>query len=119
MAIKIQHYSGTIGRIEANSRNEAPTLPDFPQRSGRLTGAVGAIVWSYYEAAKVANYTATRAEGGGWHLRATIVLADKFKMAQRPLLFVVTHAAGQWKWLIHQFEIAEGRLTAKLGPLEE
>lgn len=118
MSIEIRKYSGTMGRIEANTGHEAPTVPDFSQRSGKLSGVEGTIVWSYYDAAKVAHYTATRVEGG-WQLRATVLLADKYKMAQRPLIFVVTHAHGQWKWLIHQFEITEGRLTARLGPLED
>lgn len=118
MAIEIKTYTGLTGRIETNTSREAPSLPGFPQRTGRLAGVDGTILWSYYEAAKVANYTATRVEDG-WQLRATVLLADKFKMAQRPLLFVVTHASGQWKWLIHQCQITEGQLTARLGPLEQ
>lgn len=114
----VQHFSGTLGRIDANTGRETPAYADFEQRTGRLTGLEGTIVWAYYDAAKVARYTATRAQDGGWHLRGTVVLSDAFKMAQRPLLFVITHASGQWKWIIRECHITDGQLTATLGPIE-
>lgn len=100
---------------------------------------------------------------GRWHLRATVVLADGFKMTQRPLVFVARYKRSvevkptgpaqrdtrewkplnaewylralalpmaaesprEWKlvgddqfyrWPIESFTLADGVLTAQLGP---
>jgi hypothetical protein len=46
------------------------------------------------------------------------VLADAFKMAQRPLVFVAKHRKGEWRWPIQLMTLhPDGhRWTATLGP---
>lgn len=84
---------------------------------GSIRGVVGEIKWHYYTAAAINNYTVTRVDAE-WHLHATVVLSDAFKMAQRPLTFIAPHAKGEWRWPILSSEITNGALTAKLGPPE-
>lgn len=84
-----------------------------------ITGVVGQIKWAYYVAAAINGYTVTRAETGEWRLSGTVVLADAFKLAQRPLTFVAPHAKGEWRWPIQSLELANGQVFARLGPPEE
>jgi hypothetical protein len=92
-----------------------------------LVGTTGAIRWApdpvaYYTAAAIEGYrvswsTTTRR----WSLTATVVLADAFKMAQRPLVFVAKHRSGAWAWPIDSLTLTglRGPLTATLGsPME-
>lgn len=84
---------------------------------GSITGVVGQIKWHYYVAAAINGYTVTRNEGV-WSLRGTVVLSDAFKLSQRPLTFVAPHERGEWRWPIETLQIADGALTARLGPPE-
>lgn len=86
--------------------------------AGAITGVVGQIKWHYYTAAAIEGYHVTRTDKDGWSLRATVVLADPFKMAQRPLTFVAPTNKGEWRWPILESSIADGALTARLGPPE-
>lgn len=79
---------------------------------------VGQIKWAYYVAAAINGYSVTR-EADQWTLRGTVVLADAYKLAQRPLLFVAPHAKGEWRWPILALTLIDGRLTATLGAPEE
>ena len=84
-----------------------------------ITGVVGKITWSYYNAAAVNGYTVGRVKtkrGITWSLSATVVMTDRFKLAQRPLMFVAPHARGVWRWPIVDFELHGGHLVAQLGP---
>jgi hypothetical protein len=85
-----------------------------------IRGVVGQIKWSYYTAASINGYAVRRSPTGRWSLRATIVLADSFKMTQRPLHFVAPHATGEWRWEIESLTLATDRgptqLVATLGP---
>lgn len=85
-----------------------------------IRGVVGQIKWQYYVAAAVNGYTVTRsATTHEWHVTGAVVLADTFKMAQRPLTFVAPHAQGEWRWRIIEITRREdGGFTATLGPLE-
>lgn len=86
---------------------------------GTITGVVGKITWSYFNAAAVNGYTVGRMKtpsGISWTLVATVIAADKFKMAQRPLMFVAPHARGVWRWPIVDFDLNGGHLIAQLGP---
>lgn len=85
---------------------------------GSITGVVGQVKWAYYVAAAINGYTVTRV-GPQWSLRATVVTADAFKLSQRPLMFVAPHEKGEWRWPILDYQLAEGALTARLGPPEE
>ena len=89
-----------------------------------ITGVVGQIRWAYYVAAGVEGYTALarpapRGIRPKWTLSARLVGADKFKMAQRPLIFVAPFDRGRWAWPIEEFRIEGDRLIATLGPREE
>ena len=76
-----------------------------------IRGVVGQIRWAYYTAAAINGYTVTRSKAGAWSLSATVVLADAFKIAQRPLLFVAPHEKGEWVWPINTLEY-----DSRLGP---
>jgi hypothetical protein len=89
-----------------------------------ITGVVGQIKWSYYVAAGVEGFTAMRQPAPRgvkptWTLSARIVGSDKFKMAQRPLIFVAPLARGRWVWEIREFSIVGDRMIASLGPRED
>lgn len=86
-------------------------------RAGTVTGVIAEVKWFHYVAAGIHAWTITRPDGE-WHLRAQIVLSDKFKMAQRPLTFVAPHQGGFWRWPIASFEMENGVLVARLGELE-
>jgi hypothetical protein len=86
---------------------------------GSIRGVVGVIKWSYYNAAAINGYAVGRLVDKGqttWTLRATVVQADRFKMSQRPLMFVAPFAGGLWSWPILEFDLRGGELTAALGP---
>lgn len=92
-----------------------------------ITGVVGQIKWSYYVAAAINGYTVSRGPDNAWRLRGTIVMADAFKMAQRPLMFVAPVMLGappnqtpsEWKWPIVESDIVNGTIIAKLGPPDD
>jgi hypothetical protein len=50
----------------------------------------------------------------GWQLTATIVRADAFQCARRPLYFTAAHDKGSWCWPVETLHIHGGRLTARL-----
>lgn len=81
-------------------------------------GVVGELAWHYYTAAAINGYAIARNHKGEWSLTATVVLADAFKMAQRPLTFVAKHAKGEWRFPVLGLELHDSRLTARLGPPE-
>lgn len=76
---------------------------------------MGQIKWAYYTAAAINGYTVTRDENQQWSLRATVVMADSFKLSQRPLVFVAPHEKGDWRWPIEEIDISNGAVVAKLG----
>jgi hypothetical protein len=84
-----------------------------------IRGVVATIEWAYYNAAAINGYTITRTETGQWSVRGTVVMADAYKMAQRPLYLLAPHRYGKWRWPIERFQLNEGRFTAALGVLEE
>lgn len=83
-----------------------------------ITGVVGQVKWHYYVAAAINGYTVSRSAEGQWTVRATVVLSDAFKLSQRPLVFVAPTKQGDMRWPIESLELAEGTLTASLGPPE-
>ena len=84
-----------------------------------LRGVHGRIDWEYAEAAVIQGYAVTRI-GEAWSLRATAVRIDRFRLRQRPLMFVARHARGAWMFPIEQIVDVQGQtVTARLGaPLE-
>ena len=97
----------------------------LPQRI--IRGREGQIRWAYYVAAGVEGFSllqhTTPPPRPGvrpkWTLSARIVGADKFKMAQRPLLFVTIAKEKRWLFQIEDFRITGDHLTATLGPRED
>lgn len=90
-----------------------------------IEGVVGIVKWSYYHAAAVNGYRVRAPErvrfraAPTFTLRAVVVMVDRFKLSQRPLVFEAPFTGGLWRWPIEKFELADGVLTARLGPLEE
>jgi hypothetical protein len=87
----------------------------------QITGAAAAIRWVYDEAARVGTYVITRdKETKRWTVQGTIVAADAFKLTQRPLVLVVRHEAGEWRWPITSaVSTTEGPFAADLGEREK
>jgi len=91
----------------------------------RWTGDAAKIQWSYYTAASVDGFTVDPVITGGarkvilsWRLRGSVVMTDRFKLSQRPLLFVTKVNGRVVRWPIVDWDIQGGRLIATLGPLE-
>ena len=84
-----------------------------------MTGVVASIRWAYYTAAAVNGYAVTRDPvTKAWSVTGTIVLADAFKLSQRPLAFVAPHQGGAWTWpILDPVPRVAGPFTARLGPL--
>lgn len=87
-----------------------------------MKGVVGQITWGYYTAAAINGYTVTRAGRGAeaqWTLVGTVVIADGFKLMQRPLFFVAPHAKGEWRWPITSIDmgpnVGPNQIRATLG----
>jgi len=84
-----------------------------------IRGVLATIRWAYYNAAAIHGYTITRTEAGRWSVYGTVVMADAYKMAQRPLYLIASHRFGEWRWPIERFHLLDGRFTAELGMLED
>jgi hypothetical protein len=87
----------------------------FPQV---IEGVVGELRWNYYRAAEITGYRVTWSSSERrWSLAATVVLADAFKIAQRPLRFVARVRDAEWEWDMDTIEFTglRGPLTATLS----
>lgn len=80
-----------------------------------LYGAKGAVRWSYYNAASVEDYAVRRHPDGRYALSARVVMADAFRLKQRPLTFVALHDKGSWIWPVLEFNLERGQMQATLG----
>jgi hypothetical protein len=83
-----------------------------------IEGVVAEIRWGCYTAAGIHGYRLTwKREAREWALSATVVLADAFKIAQRPLVFVAAVRDAEWEFDLQSFEFTgvQGPLTARLG----
>jgi hypothetical protein len=92
-------------------------------RTLRLRGPRATIVWGYRTAAVLRQWTVAfdRSEGPPrWHLTATIEHVDAFQLRQpRDLLFSTPRKGGFLCWpLLEAPQIANGRISVKLGPPE-
>jgi hypothetical protein len=83
-----------------------------------VKGVIGQVKWSYYNAAAIHGYAVSRSAEGQWSLRASVVMADAFKLSQRPLVFVAPTQRGDMRWPIVDLNLAEGALVATLGQPE-
>jgi len=83
-----------------------------------VSGVAGFLRNGYFLAGTLGPWTVTRSESA-WTLTAAILKTDAFRVSQRPLRFVATHAKGAWVWPIVELHISGASLNAVLGPLEK
>jgi hypothetical protein len=82
---------------------------------GSIRGVTATVRWVYFEAARLEGYTITR-EGTQWRVSGRVVWTHSQHLKQSPLTFVAPHAGGEWAWVILDYDITAGRLSAHLGP---
>lgn len=82
------------------------------------TGAEAQVRWGYHSAATLRDWTVSRDEHGSLKLYASVVRADAFRLSQRPLVFVVNHPKGSWRWPITELQNEGASVRATLGPKE-
>jgi hypothetical protein len=84
-----------------------------------VRGVNAEIRWSYYVAARVEGYEVAYLDARArWSLSATVVEADAYKLAQRPLMFVAPTQHGAYRWPIESLTPpANGRFGAVSGVL--
>ncbi len=82
-----------------------------------VTGATGALHWGYHVAGTLRAWTVTKTETG-LTLNAHIQDLNAFRISKRPLVFVVAHTKGVWRWPVTAVQMADTTLTASLGPRE-
>lgn len=83
-----------------------------------LTGHAGEVRWSYHRAASLGAWT-LKADGDAIALTAAVRHMDVYRISQRPVTFVVPRQKGPaWCWPITSLQIADGTLSASLGPQE-
>lgn len=86
-------------------------------------GVVAEIRWHTFPAAGIRGYVITRAPDRTLRVRATVLLSDAFKLAQRPLSLVLPVRLGkpphqrdaEFCYPIDSFTLRDGTLTAQLG----
>lgn len=79
----------------------------------RLAGAEGQVRWVYHIAAVLGSWTLEDRV-----LTATIKTSEDVKLSQQPLNFFVPRPGHPWVWPIESLQIADGTLTATVGPQE-
>ena len=84
----------------------------------RIKAAAGELRWGYHQAATLRGCEVACQEGT-WALAATVVVANAFRIAQRPLTFVIVHRKGAWSWPVLDLQFSDGAVTARLGPPEK
>ena len=80
-----------------------------------ITGAMAAIRWRYFEAARLEQYRVVH-EDDRWSLRARVISHNAYNLAQSDLMLIAPHQAGAWYWPILEWTISGQTLTARLGP---
>jgi hypothetical protein len=83
-----------------------------------VTGATGTLRWGYHVAGTLRAWTVTKTDEAGLVLTAQIQELNAFRIKQRPLMFVVAHTQGVWRWPVTAVQMADTTLTASLGPRE-
>jgi len=79
--------------------------------------AEGRILYGYQDAASLRACDVAPVDGGGYTLAAEITHANAFRIARRPLVFVVSTTRGAWRFPVVDLSLdASGtRLSARLG----
>jgi hypothetical protein len=81
---------------------------------GTLRGARGLVKQGYHVAAEIADFVLAIKTGD---LVGRVARCDPFLLTQTPLVFVMPTKVGAATWPIELLTVADGRLTARLGPL--
>lgn len=81
--------------------------------SATLTGDGGEIRWAYYPVATLGPWTLTMGDSRRV-LTGAVVSVQMTRVNQTPLTFVY----GRRTWPVESLSIADGRVTARLGPQE-
>lgn len=83
-----------------------------------MRGLSATVQWGYHCAASLGAYTFTASDTGG-EITAVVNAADDFKLSQPALKFCITRQNGRrWSWPVLSLQIADGALTATVGPQE-
>lgn len=95
----------------------------MPNAAREWRGVVAEIRWHSYPAAGIRGYVVTRSEAGALTVRATVLLSDAYKLAQRPLTLVLPVRLGkpprqrdaEYVYPIDAFTLRDSVLEATLG----
>lgn len=83
-----------------------------------LRGLEARIDWGYQLAVRLGPWTVD-VDLTHRTLTGRVTEADTFRVQQQPLTFTVSRPRGQcWTWPVETLHIADGKLTASLGPQE-
>jgi len=80
-----------------------------------VQGVDGKLYWGYHLVGTVRSWTATRSASGVLALTATLNQFDT-TVSQRPIVFVVQHQHGAWRWPLESLQIAGETLSASIRP---
>lgn len=78
-----------------------------------IRGDAGQLRWSYHVAALLGSWTLV-----DHVLTAKVLTSDALRVSQRPLTFLVPRPGRPWVWPLDSLQIADGTLTATVGPQE-
>ena len=65
------------------------------------------------------GYRVARDGLAAWTLTGRLVMADPYKLAQRPLVFVAPHKRGEWRWPMTNLRSWTANVSASLGAIQE
>ena len=82
------------------------------------TGTAAQLRWGYHSAATLRDWTVSKDEHGSLRLSASVVRANTFQLSQRPLVFVVSHPKGFWRWPVTELQNEGASVSGTLGPKE-
>lgn len=83
-----------------------------------IRGATGEIKWAYMAAAVFGPWRIETDENEST-LTGTLVSVDDYRVAQAPLVAVVTVGRQRLTWPVHSLQISGATVTAHLGPRQE
>ncbi len=82
-------------------------------------GEAAELRWGYHPAAVLTDWTMTPQGASSLTVTARVVSSDAFRVSQHPIVFTVPRQIADWKWPVRSLQIANGALTAELGPQED
>ena len=84
-------------------------------RAVTITGSAGSVRWGSAPVATLSGWTMTKIPGG-WSLSAAASSVDHFRASQQPLMLVVPHEGGSWRWPVQTLQVDGQAVIATLGP---